>query len=173
MTNSVTHGNAVYFGGKVLQVNHLTRQVVEVWERLESFGDMTPTLFDLWRDTRTGKQRDNAIWTALGTEKLDASPFALLDGSNEPINADVVFYDGRDEDGRPIEWRRMQRDGRDISPLLRIYCDMPDKQGNRRAMVFWLPDKVTTCEEYNSLMDVIRHALKELGALETLREGMR
>lgn len=173
MTNSVTHGNAVYFRGKVLQVNQLTKQVVETWERLESFGDMTPTLFELWRDSRTGKKRDNGIWAALGTERVDPSPFALLDGATEPVNADVFFHDGRDDHGEPITWRRMQRDGRDISPLVRIYCTAPDKQGNRRAAVFWLPDKVENCEQYNGLMDVIRHALKELGALETLRDGTR
>lgn len=166
-------GNCVYQGGELLRLNTLDHSVVDRWERLERFDDVGDAQFELWRDARQNRGHADATWRALGFKDAPTpNPFDLL-GGTEPVNADVSFTSGHDDHGRPQEWRRMQRNGKDPAPVVRIYCTAPDECGNRDAKVFWLPDRVECCEEYNRLMALVRESLRELGAIETLRAGLR
>lgn len=166
-------GNCVYQGGELLRLNSLDHSVVERWERLEHFDDFGDAQFELWRDARQNKSRADATWRALGFKDAPAhNPFDLL-GGTEPINADVSFRHGRDDHGRPLVWRRMQCAGKDPSPLVRVYTLGGARENAGRALVFWKPDAIKSCEQFNQIMGVAREALKELGAFETLRAGRR
>ena len=166
-------GNCFYQGGELLRLDARGRSIVECWERLECFVDLVPAFFDAWKHGRQTRSARDDVWRALGVKNEPAfNPFDAL-GDTQPENADFAFTSGHDKHGRPQQWRRMQRGGADPSPLVRIYCTAPDKQGNREAMVFWLPDRVECCEEYNRLMALVRESLRELGAIETLRVGLR
>lgn len=166
-------GNCVYQGGELLRLNTLDHSVVERWERLEHFDDFGDAQFELWRDARQNRGRADATWRALGFKDRPASnPFDAL-GGTEPVNADISFTHGRDDHGKPLVWHRMQRGGKDPSPLVRIYSLGGARENAGRALVFWKPDKVENCDQYNNIMAIVRDALKELGALETLRDGTR
>lgn len=170
---NISSGNCVFSGGELVRVNTLDHSVVERWERLEHFDDLVPTFFDAWKSGRQTRSACDDVWRALGVKDEPASnPFNALGGA-ETENADMSFTSGHDELGRFLVWHRMRRNGRDVSPLVRIYCAAPDKQGNRAAMAFWLPDRVETCEQYNDIMRLVRESLRELGAIETLRAGLR
>lgn len=173
--NHTTSGNNYIFqGGELLRLDARGRSIVECWERLECFDDLVPAFFDAWKRGREAKSATDSIWENLGLNatNFDPSPFDLL-GDTQPENADVAFTSGHDKHGRPQQWRRMQRGGADPSPLVRIYCTAPDEQGSREAKVFWMPDQVVSCEEYNRIMALVRESLRELGAIETLRAGLR
>lgn len=166
-------GNCIYQGGELLRLNSFDHSVVERWERLESFDDVGEVQFEFWRDARQNKGRADATWQALGFKDETApNPFDAL-GGTEPVNADVAFISGRDDQGSSQVWRRMQRGGKDPSPLVRIYTLGGSRENAGRAMVFWKPGEVRDCAHYNQIMTLVREALKELGAHETLREGRR
>lgn len=166
-------GHCVYSGGELLRLDARGRSIVECWERLECFDDLVPAFFDAWKHGRQTRSARDDVWRALGVKNEPASnPFDAL-GNTQPEDAGVAFTSGHDKHGRPQQWRRMQRGGADPSPLVRIYCTAPDEQGSRAAMVFWLPDQVESCEEYNRIMAFVRESLRELGAIETLRAGLR
>lgn len=169
----IDSGNCVYSGGELLRLNTLDHSVVERWERLESFDNVGEVQFEFWRDARQNKGRAAATWQALGFKDATIlKPFDALGGA-EPVNADVSFTHGRDDHGRAQVWRRMQRSGKDPSPLVRIYALGGARENAGRALVFWKPDEIKSCEQFNQLMGIVRDSLKELGAHETLREGRR
>lgn len=169
-TNEVNF-TSKYLKNEIVRINKANGTVIERWELLNSFRDMPDALFDIWKEGRQSKNRDRAMWKALGVQEHTVNPFEAL-GVTTNTQADETFVDGFRQNGSRREWKRMRRNGNDISPIVRIYCSPSAEEGKNEAKVFWQPDQIETCKEYNALMEDIRQALRELNAYLTLKAGL-